>query len=276
MRSFRILIEWCSGWSIAKQGLNEKKRVQEGITMNLSGNTVLITGGATGIGLALAERFLKAGSEVIICGRRENKLRDAQQKYPQLHIRVCDVSKESERISLFHWVESEFPQMNVLINNAGIQRRVQLLEVKGGWSELQQEIAINLEAPIHLSTLFIPHLRKHQKSFIVKVSSGLAFTPAAWVPIYSATKAALHSFTMTLRHQLAQTSIQVVEIIPPAVNTDLGGPGLHTHGVPLDEFADAVIKELESGKLEIGYGTSERARKASREEIDEIFQQINQ
>jgi uncharacterized oxidoreductase len=252
-----------------------KKRVLEEMNMNISGNTVLITGGATGIGRALAERFLKAGSEVIICGRREDKLREAQQKYPNLHIRVCDVSKESDRISLFNWVKSEFPQLNVLINNAGIQRRVQLLEVEEEWSKLQQEIAINLEAPIHLSILFIPLLRKHQESFIINVSSGLAFTPAAWVPIYSATKAALHSFTMTLRYQLDKTPIQVVEIIPPAVNTDLGGPGLHTHGVPLDEFADAVMKGLESGKLEIGYGTSEKARKASREEIDEIFKQMN-
>jgi uncharacterized oxidoreductase len=244
-------------------------------TMKLSGNTVLITGGGSGIGWALTERFLKAGSEVIICGRREDKLKEARQKYPKLHTRTCDLIKEADRISLFNWITSEFPTMNVLINNAGIQRRVQLLENKEEWSKFHQEIAINMEAPIHLSTLFIPHLMGKKEAFIINITSGLAFTPAAWVPVYSATKAALHSFTMTLRHQLSKTNVKVVEVAPPAVQTDLGGAGLHTFGVPLDEFADAAIQKLEKGEQEFGYETSEKARTASRAEIDEIFAKLN-
>lgn len=243
--------------------------------MNITTNTVLITGGASGIGWALAERFLKAGSQVIICGRRADKLAEAQQQYPQLHIRQCDVGQAADRVALFDWVQSEFPQVNVLINNAGIQRRMQLANSQENWSESQSEIAINLEAPLHLSMLFIPHLRQHPKAAIMNVTSGLAFVPGAFAPIYSATKAALHSFTMSLRHQLSGTSIEVIELVPPAVNTDLGGTGLHTFGVPVGDFADAMMNGIEAGSVEIGYGTSETNRMASREQIDEIFRQMN-
>jgi uncharacterized oxidoreductase len=243
--------------------------------MKLSGNTILITGGGSGIGWALTERFLNAGNEVIICGRREDKLKEARQKYPKLHTRPCDLVKESDRVSLFNWITAEFPDMNMLINNAGVQRRVQLLDNKEEWKEFHQEIAINMEAPIHLSTLFIPHLLEKKEAYIVNITSGLAFTPAAWVPVYSATKAALHSFTMTLRHQLSKTSLKVIEVAPPAVQTDLGGAGLHTFGVPLNEFADTVMQNLEKGEQEFGYGTSEKARTASRAELDEIFIKLN-
>ncbi|MDB5241327.1 MAG: short-chain dehydrogenase [Spirosoma sp.] len=243
--------------------------------MDIKASSVLITGGASGIGWALAERFLKAGSQVIICGRRADRLQEAQQQYPQLHIRQCDVGQPSERVALFDWVSSNHPQINVLINNAGIQRRMQLAHSQPDWTESQPEIAINLEAPLHLTSLFIPHLLQHPQAAIINVTSGLAFVPGAFAPIYSATKAALHSFTMSLRHQLAGTPIEVIELVPPAVNTDLGGTGLHTFGVPVGDFADAMMKGLEAGALEIGYGTSETNRTASRQEIDEIFRRMN-
>ncbi|GAB3547193.1 SDR family oxidoreductase [Spirosoma fluminis] len=243
--------------------------------MDSTASSVLITGGASGIGWALAERFLQAGSDVVICGRRIDKLQEAQQQYPQLKIHQCDVGQASERAALLDWVRSECPQVNVLINNAGIQRRMKLAENQADWSQSQQEIAINLEAPLHLSTLFIPHFLEQPKAAIINVTSGLAFVPGAFAPIYSATKAALHSFTISLRHQLAGTSIEVIELVPPAVNTDLGGTGLHTFGVPVGDFADAMMKGLDAGALEIGYGTSERNRMASRQEIDEIFKQMN-
>ncbi|HYU33637.1 MAG TPA: SDR family NAD(P)-dependent oxidoreductase [Thermoanaerobaculia bacterium] len=243
--------------------------------MELAGNTVLVTGGASGIGLALAERFLRAGSEVIICGRREAKLREAQEAHPQLVTRVCDVAEEAERRALLEWVVETHPGFNVLVNNAGIQRYPQLVQPED-WALSRQEIAINIEAPFHLSTLFVPHLLKQQRPSILNVTSGLAFVPMARAPIYSATKAALHSFTLSLRHQLAGTPIEVIEIIPPAVNTDLGGPGLHTFGVPLDEFADAVVARLEAGDVEIPYGFAAQSSRASREELDEIFTRMNQ
>lgn len=238
--------------------------------MNMTDNTILVTGGASGIGLALAERFLHKGNEVIICGRREEKLQEAKERFPNLHIRVCDVSDKCERQSLAKWVTSEFPNLNVLVNNAGIQQRVNLLDAPADWDYYQQEIAANQEAPIHLSMLLVPQLILKKNATIINITSGLAFTPPAWVPIYGATKAAMHSFTVSLRLQLEKSNINVVEVLPPAVNTDLGGVGMHTFGEPLDEFADAVFKGFEQGKLEIGYQSSESVIRASRDEIDEI------
>jgi len=243
--------------------------------MQLASNTVLITGGASGIGLALARRFIQDGSTVIVCGRREEKLAEARKNHPELKTLACDLSKEKDRVRLSEWATKEFPRLNVLVNNAGIQRRVRI----GGdkkWSATHEEIAINFEAPVHLTALFLPHLMKQERPAIMNVTSGLAFSPMASAPIYCATKAALHSFTLSLRHQLAGTQVQVIEIIPPAVNTDLGGPGLHTFGVAVDEFVNAVTMGLRQGEPEIAYGYSQRASQASRSELDEIFQRMNQ
>jgi uncharacterized oxidoreductase len=236
---------------------------------------MLVTGGASGIGLALATRVHAAGSTVVVCGRREGKLRDARERLPGLVTRVCDVSSAGERRALVEWVTREFPELNVLVNNAGVQRYPALAGGEGDWTESEDEIAINFEAPVHLSMLLVPHLMRQKAPAIVNISSGLAFTPLSRAPVYSATKAALHSFTLSLRHQLAETPIQVIEIAPPAVNTDLGGPGLHTFGVNLDEFADAMMPRLAIGELEMGYGFGEQARNASRRELDELFARIN-
>ncbi|MFN7975144.1 MAG: SDR family oxidoreductase [Acidobacteriota bacterium] len=243
--------------------------------MDLSGNTVLVTGGASGIGLAIADRFLHAGSEVIVCGRREDKLALARASRPGLVTRVCDLGSAAERDALAAWAVAERPRLNVLVNNAGIQRRLALARPEP-WEATREELAINLEAPIHLSTLLAPHLRAQERPAIVNVTSGLAFVPMAAVPIYCATKAAVHSFTLSLRHQLAATPIRVVEIIPPAVDTDLGGPGLHTFGVPLDEFADAAMARLAAGDDEIAYGFAAQSSRASRAELDAIFARMNQ
>lgn len=239
--------------------------------MKLTGNTIFITGGGSGIGFAFAERFIKLGNKVIVCGRNEKKLQEAQEKYSELITCICNVTKETDRITLFNWITSEHPDVNVLINNAGIQQRYHVLNtnVKEDWSYYSQEIASNIEAPFHFSMLFAPYFANKDYAAILNVSSGLAFTPMAIAPIYSATKAAVHSFTMSLRHQLEDTAIEVVEIAPPAVNTDLGGEGLHTFGTPVDEFADAVFKGLKAGKREIGYARAEKAMRMSRDEMDE-------
>ena len=123
--------------------------------------------------------------------------------------------------------------------------------------------------------LFAAHLRKQSRAAIVNVGSGLAFAPLAAVPIYCATKAALHSFTLSLRHQLRGTSVEVIEIVPPAVNTDLGGPGLHTFGADVNEFADAVMARIQAGETEVGFGFSEGSRRASRDELDALFERMN-
>ena len=242
--------------------------------MKLRGNTVLVTGGASGIGLALATRFLKAGSEVLICGRREAKLREATALQPQVKSFVCDVSNQAGRTELARRSIAEFPQLNVVVLNAGIQHRLDLARAEA-WPQAEQELAINLAAPIHLAMLFIPHLLGQANPVLINVTSGLAFSPLARVPVYCATKAGLHSFTLSLRRQLDATPIEVVEIIPPAVDTDLGGPGLHTFGVALDPFADHVMARLDAGDAEITYGFSEKASRASRAELDETFVRMN-
>jgi uncharacterized oxidoreductase len=242
--------------------------------MQRSGNTVLVTGGASGIGLAFARRFLAAGNRVIVCGRRESALREAADANPGLETRACDLAREEERVALAEWVTDAFPELNVLVNNAGIQRRVRLTEPEA-WTETREELAINLDAPLHLSLRLLPHLRTRPGATIMNVTSGLSFVPFVAAPVYCATKAALHSFTLSLRHHLADTGVRVVEILPPAVNTDLGGAGLHTFGEPLDAFADAVMSRYFDGDLEIAYGSAEDRNRAAHAAFDEWFARMN-
>lgn len=242
--------------------------------MKLTGNTILLTGGASGIGLAMAKRFLERGNEVIICGRRADRLAEAQMEFPGLHVRVADVSTANGRAALAVWAGNHFPGLNVLVNNAGIQRSIDLTKGEE-WDATRSEIAINLEAPIHLSQILLPQLRAHAGPAIINVTSGLSFVPLANVPVYCATKAALHSFTLSLRHQLRGTPVEVIEVIPPAVDTDLQAPGLHTFGVNVDLFADAVFEGLETGEAEIAYGTADLSSRASREQLDTIFERLN-
>ena len=243
--------------------------------MNLTTNTILVTGGGSGIGLALAKRFAMRGNRVIICGRRAEALAEAKREMPPLDTLQGDVSTEVGRIALSNEARSRFPKLNVLVNNAGIQNRPAPLLQPQDWAAHKLELATNLDAPLHLTMLLLPHLAKAPYGAIVNVTSGLAFAPLAAMPTYCLTKAALHSFTLSLRHQLKDTKLDVVEIVPPAVNTDLGGPGLHTFGVNVDAFADSIFARLDKGENEIGYETSEVRRLASRQELDAYFAQMN-
>jgi uncharacterized oxidoreductase len=248
--------------------------------MDISGNTILITGGATGIGYALAESFSEAGNEVIICGRREDRLLEAQKKHPEFHIKVCDIAEKADRESLVEWVCENFSNMNVLINNAGIQRDIDFTTGISGYLSGENEISINLEAPIILSGMFIPYLTGKTEAAIVNVSSGLGFIPAARMPVYSATKAGIHAFSMALRQQLLKTGIKVFEMVPPAIETELNPEGRAQRGhfkidlLP-EEFANAAINSYKNNQFEIGYGTTEGLIKASREELDKRFKQMN-
>jgi uncharacterized oxidoreductase len=243
--------------------------------MDAQGRTVLITGGSAGIGLALARRFVAAGSEVVICGRRDDALRKAAEEAPGLKTFRCDVGDEAERIRLFDHITAEFPAIDVLVNNAGIQVRPPSWAEGVHWKEIRSELAINFEAPVHLCGLFAPFFAARGRGTIVNVTSGLAFVPIASMPTYCATKAAMHSFTMSLRWQLKDRGVKVIEMAPPAVDTDLGGPGLHTFGVPLDEYADFAFGKLLQGDEEFGYGSAEKARSAGREETQRIFEAMN-
>lgn len=186
-------------------------------------HTVLITGGATGIGFAMAEYLLEQGNQVIICGRREDKLAATKEKLPALHTVVCDVADETSREHLVRHLEELFPDFDFLINNAGIQRESCLT---AGIEELkasEAEIDINLRAPMYLSVLLTPLLKKQAGAAILNVSSGLGFASDRFpdMPVYSATKAGLHAFTKAQRVQLAPLGIRVMEIIPPMVETEL-------------------------------------------------------
>ena len=243
--------------------------------MDLGGNTVLVTGGASGIGLGLAERLLAAGSEVVLCGRRVEKLREAKARHPGFHTRVCDLTREADREALVAWATREFPRLNVLVNNAGVQVRDRI-DAPDSWPRFREELAANLEAPIHLAARLVPHLARQPRAAIWNVTSGLSFVPLARAPVYCATKAAMHSFTLSLRHQLAGTSIRVVEIVPPATDTDLGGAGLHKFGVTVDALLDDVLPRIANGELEVAHGTARKSSRAGRDELDEIFRRMNE
>jgi uncharacterized oxidoreductase len=249
--------------------------------MKINDNTILITGGATGIGFALAEAFVKEDNEVIICGRREHKLREAKTKLPQIHTKVCDLSKGKEREALYNWIKSNSIDINILVNNAGIQRMIDFKKGISNLSDGENEIDINLTAPIHLSAYFIPDLIKQRESAVINVSSGLAFVPIAVMPVYCATKAAMHSFSLSIRHQLRDTSVKVFEVIPPTVDTELDKGarderGQVDKGIPPAEVAEATLKALEKDEYEIAIGMAQHLRMGARNNPEEIFQNINQ
>jgi uncharacterized oxidoreductase len=247
--------------------------------MKVSDNTILITGGATGIGYALAELFLEKGNEVIICGRRSGRLEEAKNRLPKLHTRIADVSKEEDRTELISWVIEHFPSFNILVNNAGIQQMIFLKESIPG-DIIDNEITINLIAPIHLTSLVVPHFSKQDGSAIINISSGLGFIPMAFAPVYCATKAAIHSFCISSRHQLKDTSIKVFEIIPPIVETELGMHGSRkdriVKGIQSSEVATESLIALESDNYEFPVGRASNLYSAAHSDKAElVFKQMN-
>ncbi|UII31845.1 SDR family NAD(P)-dependent oxidoreductase [Fulvivirga ulvae] len=239
--------------------------------MNLSNNKILITGGGSGIGLGLTERFISENNTVIICGRREEALKEAADRFDNVITYTCDLSTESGREALYNWVASEHPDLNVLVNNAGIQNWMHI-EDDGFYEKGKLEIETNVLAPLHLTSMFI---KLKKLDTVINVSSGLAFVQIAKVPVYCATKAFFHSFTRSLRHMLKERNIEAIEVIPPALNTDLGGEGIHDQYPPVSEFVKAVFQQLREGKQEVTWGFSEAMHKASPAEIAETFEKMN-
>jgi len=238
--------------------------------MNLAGNKILITGGASGIGLGLAERFLNEGNTVIVCGRRARVLHEAKAEFPDLITRQCDLTKESERIELFEWISLEHSDLNVLVNNAGIQYWMSVSDADF-YRKAKEEITINVEAPLHLTSLFI---QLQSLTAIMNVTSGLAFAPLIKAPAYCASKAFFHSITLSAREQLKTKNIEMIEIIPPALNTDLGGRGLHDYAPPVSDFIEAIFQQLKEGKTELSFGFSENMLKAA-QGLNQAFKGMN-
>ena len=236
--------------------------------MKINGNTILITGGTSGIGLEFARQLLDLDNTVIITGRNLGKLERTKQQLPKVHTFQSDVSEPAAITLLYEQVVKRFPELNILINNAGEMRRLSLLDPTIDQENANREIAINLSGPIRMVQQFLPHLRTKKSAAILNVTSGLALVPFPLSPIYGATKSGLRSYTQSLRVQLKSTNIKVFELIAPGAKTPLN-----------DKFADDVdsrmlmeagklvgiaVKGLASDKLEIYPGISKGFKYLSR------------
>lgn len=241
--------------------------------MKQGSNTVLITGGSTGIGLALAEKFLEEGNEVIICGRTKATLDEVQNRFPNLHTIVADVASETGRENLKTEIANRFPKLNVLVNNAGIYSITDILD-PNYIATLQNELNTNLVAPLALIQEFMPILEKQKVATIVNVSTGYVFIASAQSSSYSASKVGLRAITQGLRFRLRNTNIKVVEVIPPAVDTQMNA-GKKINLMSTEKFALQVYKELVNGEEEIIIGMSKVGKFLSRLAPKFAFKKLN-
>jgi uncharacterized oxidoreductase len=209
---------------------------------------MLITGGGSGIGRGLAEAFHRRGNEVIIAGRREDALRKVADANPGMKTAVLDVGDPQGIERFAARIAEQFPKLNAVVHNAGIMQLEDWGADDVDLSTAEATIATNLLAPIRLSAALLPQLKRQPKSTIVTVTSGLAYLTLAHTPTYSATKAAIHAFSDALRYQLRNTSVDVVEIAPPYVQTELMGEqqASDPNAMPLAEFIDEVMSILET------------------------------
>jgi uncharacterized oxidoreductase len=208
--------------------------------MKTTGNTILITGGGTGSGFGLAKEFHWLGNKVIIASRRKDVLNGIAKSNPEIATYTLDIQRPDEIKSFAEWLHSEYPEMNVLINNSGIMRAENMLE-QSDLVDMEAIVATNLLGPLRLTGALLPSLLKQPHAAIMNVSSGLAFVPMALTPTYCATKAALHSYTCSLRLQLRNTNVQVLELIPPYVATNLMGGAGDPNAMPLDDYISEVM-----------------------------------
>lgn len=228
--------------------------------MNLKGRTILITGGSAGIGLAFALKFAELGNQVIVTGRRQAALDEVKAKYPKLHTIQSDVADPVQVGALAARVKADFPKLDVLMNNAGIMIHRNLKVPAADLAELMAEVNINVAGLIGMTSAFIDILTAN-KGTLINVSSALAFVPLPSAPIYSATKAAIHSYTQSLRFQLEETGVEVIELMPPAVKTALSADLPEGGSVTLittDELVKQSFASFKAGALEIRPGQAKQ------------------
>src|SRR6202790_4697001 len=213
--------------------------------MKITGNTILITGGGSGIGRGLAEAFHAKGNQVVIAGRRKKLLDDTVAANPGMKAAVLDIENSDAIRTFAEKLKKDYPALNVVIHNAGIMKPESVKD--GATADAEAMIAINLLGPIRLNAALLPFLLKQQNPVVMTVSSGLAFVPLAMTPTYCATKAAIHSYTQSLRYQLKDTPAQVLELIPPYVQTELQGARQLSdpNAMPLKEFISESMNILE-------------------------------
>lgn len=223
--------------------------------MRISGHTVLITGGASGIGLALTERFIRHGNNVIVVGRNEGKLSELRARFPEIATMACDIGNQQETDLLVKRIYNEHPNLSVLVNNAGIQHNYSFSELNatGSIAKISEEFGINLVAPIELAARLLPLLARRDEAAIVNVSSGLAIVPKKSAPVYCASKAGLHLFSKSLRYQLESTPIRVFEIIPPLVDTEMT-QGRGSGKISVEKLTDQFWRSYHQDRLEVAIG----------------------
>ncbi|WKJ89571.1 SDR family NAD(P)-dependent oxidoreductase [Methylomonas montana] len=220
--------------------------------MKIEGNTVLITGGDSGVGLALAKALLQLNNTVIIAGRNDEKLLQVKNKFPRLHAVKCDLCQDSERKNLVSELKNQFPELNIVINNAGVAFFSDLRD-ENFYENIVKEMETNFLAPLRLAQLFSEHLRNQPYSAIVNIGSAAAFLPLTVMPGYSASKAALHSVSQSLRYQLRNTKMQVIEVLLPPVDTQMV-VDFKMKKLSPDKVAAEIIKELKEGRVFIPIG----------------------
>jgi uncharacterized oxidoreductase len=244
--------------------------------MKLAGRTVLITGGSAGIGLAFALKFLELGNEVIVTGRRQAVLDQVKAKHPKLHTIQIDVADPSQIAALAARVKADFPKLDVLMNNAGIMLYKNLKTPAADLAALMAEMNINVGGVIWTTSAFIDVLTAN-KGTVINTSSLFAFVPMPSAPIYSAAKAAIHSYTQSLRFQLEEAGVEVIELMPPGVKTDLTSDLPEAGGITLmttDELVKQSIAALRAGTLEIRPGKSNQLALMRRLAPDFINRQL--
>lgn len=247
--------------------------------MNITGNTILITGGGSGIGRALAEALHARGNQIVITGRRESALKAVVEANPGMAWAALDVADPAAIRAFAAQVVSDHPALNVVINNAGIMQAEDLKAEPFDLDVVETTITTNLLGPIRLTAALLPHLRAQAASTVITVTSGLAFIPLAATPTYNATKAAIHSWTQSLRHQLADTSVEVLELAPPAVATDLmPGHAENPNSMPLADYTAEVIGLIERGDTPRGEILVERVKPLRFAEVngyEAVFERLN-
>lgn len=216
--------------------------------MKTTGNTILITGGGSGIGRGLAEAFHKLGNKVIIAGRRQQVLDETTAANPGMVSAVLNIEDAASIRSFVKKLTADYPALNVVINNAGIMRPENILTQSADVADAEATITTNLLGPIRLTAALLPHLLKQPHATIMTVTSGLAFLPLALTPTYCATKAAIHSYSESLRYQLKSTNVEVVELVPPYVQTELMGShqAVDPRAMPLNDFLAEVIELIKA------------------------------
>lgn len=239
--------------------------------MKMTGNTMLISGGTSGLGLGLALRFHEAGNTVIVAGRRTDRL-DAIAAEHGIDGVVLDVADPASIAACVDTVTARYPQLNVLVNMAGIMVPEDVLD-PGSLAVAESTVATNLLGPIRMQTALLPFLTAKEDAVVMNVSSGLAFVPLPFTPTYCATKAAIHSYTESLRVQLAGTPVQVIELIPPHVRTALLGSEDDERAMPLDEFLSEAMALLEA-RPDAGYVMVERVKRQRFAEVDGAYDAV--